>query len=564
MWRKLIISAILFCALLGGVPRALAQDKSYSADRFDVDVVVQNDGSLLITETVVFSFVGEPFTFVFREIPTEQTDGVEILAASVDGRTYPQGTNAGQVEIESGSNIRVTWHMEPTANTTRTFVLEYRMLGVVRQTDNADVLRYQPLPDEFEYTINSSTVAVRYPDSADLQQAPSITAGTAQMEQSGNMVTFTRQNISPNETLVFGLIFAKGSLISAPPAWQTRQAEQSTLVPVWVGISLVILVAGSLGAFWVWRTHQPKKVASTAVLYEPPNNLPPAIAGVLNSHGVKPAWPNALATLFDLADRGILSIEEAEDKKWYQSRDFTIVQQKASGSLRPHEQGLLDLLFDSKKGRQTAVKLSKLSGMVNGKQWKKFSDPLEAEIKAAGYIDKARQTRRQWVIGSSFIFLILGILGMILLPAVFINQFGPWSALMAFSLLVLFGIWITMGNTLTILTDDAKMMADEWQSFYNYMKDVTRKKAAVGGTNIFNRFLPYAASYGLLHQWAKFFQKEGWTDLPPYFHALSRSGEENMAAFVAMAGSSSSSGGSAAGAGGAGAGAAGGGASGAG
>ena len=135
---------------------------------------------------------------------------------------------------------------------------------------------------------------------------------------------------------------------------------------------------------------------------------------------------------------------------------------------------------------------------------------------------------------------------------------------MAFSLLILFGIWIATGNALTILTDDAKTMADEWQSFYNYMKDVTRKKAAVGGTNIFNQFLPYAASYGLLHQWAKFFQKEGWKDLPPYFHALSRSGEENMAAFVAMAGASSSSGGSAAGAGGAGAGAAGGGASGAG
>jgi hypothetical protein len=68
----------------------------------------------------------------------------------------------------------------------------------------------------------------------------------------------------------------------------------------------------------------------------------------------------------------------------------------------------------------------------------------------------------------------------------------------------------------------------------------------------------------LLHQWDTFLQKEGWTELPPYFHALSHSGDEGMNAFVAMAGTSSSSGGSAAGAGAAGAGAAGGGASGAG
>ena len=563
MWRKLTVLVLLFAALLFVVPSTLAQEKSYSAERFDVDVVVQSDGSLLVTETVDFSFVGEPFTFVFRELPTEKTDGVEILSASVDGRTYPQGTNAGQVEIEPGSNIRVTWHMEPTANTTRTFVLEYRMLGVVRQTDTADVLRYQPLPDEFEYTIDSSTIRVTYPSVADLQQPPSITAGSAQMAQSGNTVTFTRQNIGPDETLVFGMIFAKGSLISEPPAWQTRQAEQNALAPVWIGLSLVILAVGSLGAYWMWRTYEPDKVKDTAVLYEPPNDLPPAIAGVLNGNGVKPTWSNALATLFDLADRGILSIEEVEDKKWYEGRDFAIVQQKQPGSLRPHEQGLLDLLFDTKRGRETAVKMSKLSNMVNGKQWKKFTDPLEAEIKAAGYIDQARKTRRQWIVVSSFIFLLLCVAAFIALPAFLINLYGGWPALIAFSFLILFIIWISVGSSLTVLTDEAKAMADEWQSFYNYMKDVTRKKAAVGGTNMFNRFLPYAASYGLLHQWAKFFQKEGWTELPPYFHAVSRTGNDQMAAFVAMAGTSSSSGGSAAGAGAAG-GAAGGGASGAG
>lgn len=563
MWRKLMVVWLGLGILLFNVHGASAQEKSYSADRFDVDVVVQNDGSLRVTETVIFRFVGEPFTFVFRELPTEKTDGIEIIAASVDGRTYSQGSNAGQVEIEDGRDIRVTWHMEPTANTTRTFVLEYRMLGVVRQTDDADLLRYQPLPDEFEYSIDSSTVTVRYPGSANLLETPDVTVGDAQVDRRGDLVTFTRQNIESDETMVFEMAFSPGSLLATPPAWQARQAEQNALAPIWIGASLIILAAGSFGAWMVWRSHQPQTHKRTAVLYEPPNNLPPAIAGVLNGHGAKPTWPNALATLFDLADRGILSIEEREDKKWYQSRDFRIVQQKAPGGLRPHEQGLLDLLFDTKKGRKTAVKLSKLSGMVSGKQWQKFSEPLEAEMKAAGYIDDQRKSRRQWIMASSFVFLLLGVLALIGMPVGLVNQFGPWPVAVAFSFLILFGIWLAVGSALTILTDEAKLLADEWQSFYNYIKDVTRKKAAVGSTNMFNQFLPYAASYGLLHQWAKFFQREGWTKLPPYFHAVSRSGEDGMAAFVAMAGTSSASGGSAAGAGGAG-GAAGGGASGAG
>ncbi|MCA9918724.1 MAG: DUF2207 domain-containing protein [Anaerolineales bacterium] len=217
MWRKLMILAVLLGTLLTGVPGALAQEKSYSADRFDVDVVVQNDGSLRVTETVVFTFVGEPFTFVFREIPTSKTDGIEIMSASVDGRFYPQGSNAGQVEIEPGSNVRVTWHMEPTANTTRTFVLEYRMLGVVEQTENSDLLRYQPLPDEFEYSIGSSTVTLEYPASANLLATPTVTAGQAQVDRNGNTVTFTRQNLEPNQTLVFEMAFAQGSLPPGRP-----------------------------------------------------------------------------------------------------------------------------------------------------------------------------------------------------------------------------------------------------------------------------------------------------------------------------------------------------------
>jgi len=87
--------------------------------------------------------------------------------------------------------------------------------------------------------------------------------------------------------------------------------------------------------------------------------------------------------------------------------------------------------------------------------------------------------------------------------------------------------------------------------------------ASVSGPAMFQRFLPYAASYGLLHPWAKWFEKEGWTDLPPYFEALAAD-DGGVAAFVAMTSASSSAGGSAAGAAGAGAGAAGGGASGAG
>src|SRR5690606_17986452 len=133
---------------------------------FDVDVVVREDGSLAVTETVVFEFAGAPFTFVYRELETERTDGIHNIGAAVDGRALPEGDAAGQVEISGSDPIRVEWHLEPFSDQVRTFTLEYEMLGVVRQEEGADLLIYQPLPDDFEYSIDNSTIAIEYPPGA--------------------------------------------------------------------------------------------------------------------------------------------------------------------------------------------------------------------------------------------------------------------------------------------------------------------------------------------------------------------------------------------------------------
>ena len=76
----------------------------------------------------------------------------------MDGRSLPQGDQPGQVEISGSDPVRVEWHLQPTSNSRHTFTLTYQLLGVVRQTDGADLLIYQPLPDEFESTIAQSTV----------------------------------------------------------------------------------------------------------------------------------------------------------------------------------------------------------------------------------------------------------------------------------------------------------------------------------------------------------------------------------------------------------------------
>ncbi len=569
MWsRRWIISVLtLLCAALlsAGVaaPEAAAQGRSYHAQRFDVDVVLQQDGSLLVTETVVFEFVGGTFSFVFRELETDWSDGIVDIEAFMDGRPLARGDGPGQVQISGNDPIRVEWRMEPFGDATRSFELRYRMLGVVRQTATADLLIYQPLPDEYEYTIDSSSVRLRYPATAAITGDVRVN-GAGQWQQFDNELLVTSQNLGPDDTLVLEAPFARGSLISEPPAWQQRQIAQRQSGPLWIGAAVGIFVLGIAWLIFYARRHRPQPPQPPRLVFEPPTDLPPAMAGVINGSGAQPAWSNALATLFSLADKGILRIEETGDKSWFRRHDYVIRQQKEAAGLRPHEQGLLDMLFEGKEGRTDEVKLSKLGSQLSSQAWKeKFVEPLKDELKQAGFMSPARKKARSRLIGLG-VLLIVASLGIFIVAAGLENL---WIVAVAVSVFVLGLIVAITGGELSPLSDEGAAQAAVWQRFADHLKDVTKGKASVAGPDMFHSFLPYAASYGLLPAWAKWFEKEGWTELPPYFQALAGTGaDHNVTAFVALIAATNSAGGSAAGASGAGAGAgaAGGGASGAG
>ena len=409
MWRKVLFSFLLvfglFVTSAASSQPAFAQEKSYSAERFDVDVVVQDDGSLLVTETVIFTFVGEPFTFVFRELPTNFTDGITDIVAKVDGRIYPQGTEAGQVEITGRNPIRVEYHFEPTVGTSRTFELQYTMNGVVRQEEDADLLIFQPLPDEYEYPIASSTVTVTYPRAAVPTADPTITAGNATVTQVGNEITFTKQNLSPDEPLVFSLPFESGSLISTAPEWQARRASQLAMLPYWTVGGFIFFTGGIFLIIRYWRKNRAKVPKTKEIAYEAPGKLSPAFVGMLLTPGAEPGWAHALGTLFDLADRGVLQIDELDDKKWYRQHDFMIRLVERPSSLTLHEQAFLDLLFDTKKGWVDEIKMSKLSSQVNSSAWKSYAETLKDEFEAAGYVSKRAKKRERIYLSLASCFL---------------------------------------------------------------------------------------------------------------------------------------------------------------
>ena len=546
--RILLVLAVIALALLPGTAVAA---KSYSADRYDVDITIGNDGALQVTETVVFRFVGGTFTYVFGELETDNSDGVADIEASMDGVALARGKAAGQVEITGRDPVKVTWHFAPVSDAAHTFVLKYRLLGAIRQEQDADALYHLALPDDYEYSIASSTVRVTWPDDLSLIAAPEVRQGQAEITTGDRQATFVARNLRSDSPLLVYLRFPRGSLIDAPPAWQARADQMAASAPMFIGLGLAVTVLGGAALFLFYRQADRRAVpAATAKFLRPgapPADLPPAIAHALTQSGAGAGWPGALATLLDLGRRGVITIEESSERKWYRQRDFTIRLLSRPSGLRPHEEGLLSLLFQTKKGVRGSVRVSELSSSLTS-GLKKFTEPLKEEMKRAGLFSAERSKVRGQLALVGVILIVVGLVGMVVLAVL-----GAGLALLAGLGLVLVSIVaFVMAAAFSPLSDEGAQEAARWQGFQLYLQDVLRGREVLSAA-LLEQYLPYAAGFGLAEKWAKLFSKQSGAEIPAWFHALAGSGAEGMAAFVAVMAATSSAGSSAGGAGAAGA-----------
>jgi Predicted membrane protein (DUF2207) C-terminal domain/Predicted membrane protein (DUF2207) N-terminal domain len=562
MIHKLILAFSLLMLLLA--QRQAVPAKDYTAEHYDADIVVKEGGTLIVTETVTFKFVGGPFTYVFRNIPTDKTDGITIMSASMDDQSMQHGSGAGQVEITYGNPVKVTWHFAPVSDQTHTFVLTYQVLGVFQKTQDADVLNWIALPNDYTYAIGSSTITVSYPEQAILIGTPEVVQGPAQLTKAPGAWVFSAYNLKPKTRLEIGLKFRSGSVITQAPQWQRLQELSIALIPPFLLGGLAIFVFGSLCMIWYYRRYrrQPAIIeGETFPVTTPPDDLPPAIAGALLVQ--TPNWNNALSTLFDLAKREVLSISQSDEpKKWYKAHpEFLIELQTQPPDLRPHELGLLALLFETKYGMESSTSISKISRTYTSRH-KRFTDPLKLEMSAMGILDAERQHIRIRFLVISLLLLILGCIAMALC-LLFGIPTGTWPSL--FLPLGVIGVSITVAvlwGMFSTLSEAGMQDAARWRAFSHYLRDITRGKELDIPQDVFERYLMYAATFGLAEKWVKYFQKQGMAVVPLWFHSLATSNVDNLSNFVTMIAVSHAVGGSS-GAGGGG-GAAGGGASGAG
>jgi len=387
---------------------------------------LEDGGALHVRETWRLRFVAGPFTNFTRQFPQKAWDSITDWRLSMDGAAcpraaYPSGSGctlvvlAGSDDAQPTSGYRAVWYFPETTDATHTFTLEYTVWGAVatgRQArlrwNLADFTRLAP-PQTVE-------VSLTLPAAIAAEAQPTLWMGDARWEIPPQHEARTWRFAWPpgpapaNGTLRLEAAWPGERLSVARPAWQQAQdAEQAAFLRRLARLGLltapgVLLVLALLGFLWLlepplWPWPRPKP--------RPPEDLPPALAGVLLDREVRPR--HFVATLWDLARRGYLRFEPAADDpagqnaRWYRGRE-------PDAALRTYEQAVLAALFPAADmtSASQAVAQTRLA-----QQWPGLLEALTIEVQRQGWFrwpwrSRVYLRRALWGLTGVWAFVFVG------------------------------------------------------------------------------------------------------------------------------------------------------------
>ncbi len=309
----------------------------YTTSNYNVDVVVNEDHSYNIVETIDVTFT-ESRHGIYRYIPTigtyyREIDGktvrstyfAKITDVSVEGYTYDVYDDNGDTVIQIG-------HEDVTVFGDQTYVISYTYDPGADDIDEFDDFYFNVIPQDWATAIDSASFTITMPKGFDESELYVYAGeyGTSSDEKVDYYVIkntiYGSASLDENEGITVNLRLEEGYYVGAN--------DNGFVFDLVEYAAIVLLVIGVIFAF---RYIRRKKVVEVINFY-PPYDFTPAQAGCVYHDGTT-LPEDALAVLFYLGDKGYLSIEETK-KGDYTFRREKELDDEMPDHIRPIYNGL--------------------------------------------------------------------------------------------------------------------------------------------------------------------------------------------------------------------------------
>lgn len=488
-----ILGALLVLGALA--TPAAAQSGNYKAQRFDVTITPQG-GNIVVTEAITFEFQSGTFRRVWREIPALRTDGIEILEARMDDVVFSPGEGEGHIEVSGRNRARVQWNFAPAASpSAHIFDLKYIVRGVVYRDHESDVLKWRALPTEHRYAIDASHISIAT-GGGFLGTPESHRVGSMSISTLPPGLMIDASNIRSNGWILADVRYPKGTMISSLPKWQEQREYANSLGPRWLAGAGAVLALGLLIVFGARQGYvAPTFGGDETTTTTPPTAAPAAMAAALAARGRASGY-QGIATIVDLADRGMLTIHELP--RTMGVRQYEVRQVAGQHALEPHEEVAINIAFG---GHGDHVNLSRVRGRL-ARGGRRFVNAVNADLERDGLLDPVRKKARDRVTTIAIAMLLLAPLSTVGLAAL-IPIYQAWPFLLPLALLVAGIVGIIVAASMSPLSDRGAMEGARWRGFRRYLKTLAGERDGHSPITIDTRWIVYAIAVGLATQWSR-------------------------------------------------------------
>ena len=535
---------------------------------FNSHLVVQKDGTVLVTETISYDFGSQFLHGIFRTLqkqhPQEATTwykkrliDIDIVSVEKDGvaEPYAVADSRNEVEVKIGDpNI--------TISGLHTYTINYKLTGA---------LSYGPLGSEFYYNVTGDNwlVPITKTTAEVVDSTGTLLATSSDCYQGvyGDTTRCTKGlKTATSSVFTAGLIVPGSGLTIA----QELNAEQvAVLINEEISINWIGYVLGVLWliglSIWAYRFRtQFKSNKPVIAQYEPYEGILPMYTGVLFDGKLDPQ--DITAGIVYLAEQGYIKIRKTEEKVLFvfNTSDYELTLLRTDTEVLPKMlQQILKLLFTDMIGDivtefrlrslrkltsnetsgivhtmtvGTTVKISSLSKKrsSNNLVLSELQKSVVTNLENDGFIFK--DLFHSQLNAKYTAITLFGVIGLLLLCFVLKSLFLAAIVCISFGLLVVvnYGRRTTKGYE-----------AQNYLKGFKLFLSVTEKErytffnAPEKSPEVFMKYLPYAIAFKVEKEWSKVF--EGITMPNPTWYEGAHLGAFSAVAFSNDIGAFSSS-----------------------
>ena len=433
----------------------------------DITAEIKDDGRMLVQEDREFVFDGE-FSEVYRTFPLEGKASFNEFHVSVNGQEYIRAESKapGTWMIDKHDDHKELRIFIEAKDTQKLFSMRFVVTGATERYEDAMLLYYQLISEQWDQPVENIRARIYPPEPLPADHPRHWVHGTldavSEIQHDG-IIEVTLDHLPANRFLEIRALYPEGLFPGMPQ--QAGQIEEEVLEEVAVlveeanrmreeairkeeeraektqrmaerhetgktlAIPLALIVV--IIWFWVFRKYRNKPILreKPGAFSGLPDKEPPAMINYL-MNGAYINGNALVSTLFDLAHRGILKIEERDkDKKPLFGKakpdvHFVLSQdarEREAENLLPYEKKLLRFLFDD---------LAETPGEISLKRMKKKSTRMQKFFSSWTKSVKRHGKRKEWFdkksVRGQYIGIIAGATLFVTFLVLAVLVYGPW------------------------------------------------------------------------------------------------------------------------------------------